>query len=64
MKTRLDSLEHKIDSVLALYERLREENRALHTQLAALENINQGLTRTIEDSRTRLEALLARLPEE
>lgn len=64
MKTRLDSLEHKIDSVLTLYERLREENRALHAQLAALENVNQSLTRTIEESRTRLEALLARLPEE
>jgi cell division protein ZapB len=64
MTTALDSLENKIDSVLALCERLREENRALRTQLSALEGVNQALTQTIETSRSRLEALMERLPEE
>ncbi len=64
MKTPLDSLENKIDSVLALCERLREENRALRTQLTALEGVNQTLTNTIDASRARLEALMERLPEE
>ena len=64
MNTRFDSLETKIDSVLALCERLREENRALHTQLSALEGVNQTLTNTIDASRARLEALMERLPEE
>jgi chromosome segregation ATPase len=64
MNTPLDSLESKIDSVLALCERLREENRALHTQLSALEGVNQTLTNTIDASRARLEALMERLPEE
>ncbi|MBY0339785.1 MAG: cell division protein ZapB [Rhodocyclaceae bacterium] len=64
MNTPLDSLENKIDSVLALCERLREENRALRTQLSALEGVNQTLTNTIDASRARLEALMERLPEE
>ncbi len=64
MNTPLDSLENKIDSVLALCERLREENRALRTQLSALEGVNQTLTHTIDASRARLEALMERLPEE
>lgn len=64
MNAPLDSLEDKIDSVLALCERLREENRVLRTQLAALEGVNQALTTTIDASRTRLEALMERLPED
>ncbi|HWV17556.1 MAG TPA: cell division protein ZapB [Rhodocyclaceae bacterium] len=64
MTTPLDSLENKIDSVLALCERLRDENRALRTQLSALEGVNQTLTQTIDTSRARLEALMERLPEE
>lgn len=64
MNTPLDSLENKIDGVLALCERLREENRALRTQLSALEGVNQTLTNTIDASRARLEALMERLPEE
>jgi cell division protein ZapB len=64
MNAPLDSLENKIDSVLALCERLREENRALRTQLSALEGVNQTLTNTIDASRARLEALMERLPEE
>lgn len=64
MNTPLDSLENKIDSVLALCERLRDENRALRTQLSALEGVNQTLTQTIDTSRARLEALMERLPEE
>jgi len=64
MATSLNTLETKIDSVLALCERLREENRALRTQLSALEGVNQTLTNTIDASRARLEALMERLPEE
>lgn len=64
MATPLDSLETKIDSVLALCERLRAENRALRVQLSALEGVNQSLTHTIDASRARLEALMNRLPEE
>jgi len=64
MNAPLDSLEKKIDSVLALCEQLRDENRALRTQLSALEGVNQTLTQTIDTSRARLEALMERLPEE
>lgn len=64
MATSLTSLESKIDSVLALCERLRDENRALRTQLSALEGVNQTLSNTIDASRARLEALMERLPEE
>lgn len=64
MNTPLDSLENKIDRMLALCERLRDENRALRTQLSALEGVNQTLTLTIDTSRARLEALMERLPEE
>ena len=64
MTTPLTSLENKIDTMLALCERLRNENRALRTQLSALEGVNQTLTHTIDASRARLEALMERLPEE
>ncbi len=64
MATSLNTLETKIDSVLTLCERLRAENRALRTQLSALEGVNQTLTNTIDASRARLEALMERLPEE
>lgn len=64
MNTSLDSLEHKVDSMLAFCERLREENRALRTQLSALEGVNQSLCQTIDASRTRLEALMEKIPEE
>jgi cell division protein ZapB len=64
MNTPLDSLENKIDRMLALCEQLRDENRALRTQLSALEGVNQTLTQTIDTSRARLEALMERLPEE
>jgi uncharacterized protein (TIGR02449 family) len=64
MNTPLDSLENKIGAMLALCERLRDENRALRTQLSALEGVNQTLTNTIDASRARLEALMERLPEE
>lgn len=64
MNTPLDSLENKIGRMLALCDRLRDENRALRTQLSALEGVNQTLTNTIDASRARLEALMERLPEE
>ncbi|HTJ96131.1 MAG TPA: hypothetical protein VL381_01575 [Rhodocyclaceae bacterium] len=64
MNAPLDSLEHKVDAVLALCEQLREENRALQTQLSALEGVNQTLCNTIDTSRARLEALMNQLPEE
>jgi FtsZ-binding cell division protein ZapB len=63
MDTRFDSFERKVNSVLELVDSLRDENRTLRTQLAALEGTNQRLTHTINTSRERLEALLAQLPE-
>lgn len=64
MTSSLDSLESKIDKVLTLCERLREENHALREQVHTLEGINQSLSATIDASRERLEALMEQLPED
>ena len=64
MSPDLDSLEQKIEQVLAMYGHLRDDNRALREQLASLEQKNQSLVSRADAARTRLEALMEKLPAE
>lgn len=58
----LDSLEQKIEQVLALCSQLRSENHGLRDQLAELEQRNQSLVSRVDTARVRLEALMDKLP--
>ncbi len=63
MDDRLDALDHKVEQVLALCHSLRDENLALRNRVAGLEGENRQLLDKINSARTRLEALMERLPE-
>lgn len=71
MNADLSTLEQKIEDVVAFCQRLREENHALRGRIAGLESDKQGLenekralAEKIDTTRTRLEALMDRLPNE
>ncbi|HQR04459.1 MAG: hypothetical protein JSR19_08885 [Proteobacteria bacterium] len=64
MSVPLDSLEKKVNLVLALCGRLDAENRELRHRADDLERRNQDLSGRIEAARMRLESLLPNLPEE
>lgn len=57
------SLEAKVSQFVHLCERLRAENIDLRQQLAAATNDAKRLNDKIDGARTKLEGLLARLPE-
>jgi uncharacterized protein (TIGR02449 family) len=49
--------------VAALCQRLREENRTLREQLAALDAERMGMAERMGSAKQRLESLLAQLPQ-
>jgi cell division protein ZapB len=63
MDDRLDTLDSKVEQVLALCQSLRSENHALRNRVAGLEGENRQLADKISSARQRLEALVTRLPE-
>ena len=58
-----NSLEAKVAQFVGLCERLRAENRDLRQQLATAKNDAKRLNERIEGAKTKLESLLARLPD-
>lgn len=64
MNGELDSLEQKIEQVLAICKQLRSENHALRNQMTEIAQQNRSLVSSAEAARTRLEALLDKLPAE
>ena len=64
MDVELKSLEDKISQFVALCQRLRSDNHDLRQQLASAQNDNKQLNEKIGDAKTRLESLLAQIPEE
>jgi cell division protein ZapB len=64
MEAELNTLDEKISQLVQLCHRLRRDNNELRQQLVAAQNANKHLTDKIESARTRLEALLSRLPED
>ena len=64
MDVELKSLEDKINQFVMLCQRLRSDNHDLRQQLASAHNDNKQLNEKIGDAKTRLESLLAQIPEE
>jgi len=64
MDVELKSLEDKINQFVTLCQRLRSDNHDLRQQLASAHNDNKQLNEKIGDAKTRLESLLAQIPEE
>ena len=58
-----NSLEAKVAQFVGLCERLRAENHDLRQQLAAARNDAKRLSERIDGAKTKLESLLARLPD-
>jgi uncharacterized protein (TIGR02449 family) len=63
MQAELDALESKIAQILERYQGMREENLRLRQHLVAMENSNKQLTEKLGEARTRIEALLSRIPD-
>jgi cell division protein ZapB len=64
MDVELKSLEDKINQFVMLCQRLRSDNHELRQQLASAHNDNKQLNEKIGDAKSRLESLLAQIPEE
>ncbi|HSD37922.1 MAG TPA: cell division protein ZapB [Rhodocyclaceae bacterium] len=63
MDKEISQLEERATRLLGEYQALRDENRALHTRLDALEADNTRLRDKLAQCIARVEALIARLPE-
>lgn len=64
MDAELKSLEAKINQFVALCQRLRADNHQLRQQLATAQNQSRQLSEKIGDAQSRLETMLAHIPEE
>jgi cell division protein ZapB len=58
-----NALEAKVAQFVGLCERLRAENHDLRQQLASAKNDAKRLNERIDGAKTKLENLLARLPD-
>jgi uncharacterized protein (TIGR02449 family) len=63
METELTALEDRVRHAAQLCQRLREENTELRQRMAQLANENKRLEEKVTGARSRLEGLLARIPE-
>ena len=64
MNAELETLEAKIEQVVALVHQLRAENEVLRNQMAAAEAERLHLRQTMTAARERLEGLMDKLPED
>jgi cell division protein ZapB len=63
MEKDLDALSDKVAEMVKIVAKLREENLQLRQQLAAKSDENTRLSEKISVATTRLEAVLAKIPE-
>lgn len=63
MDAEFATLEQKLEQLLALHAAAQAENRSLRDRLAAVEGANRELNDRLGLAGSRLEALLARIPE-
>lgn len=64
MESELNSLDEKINQFVRLCQQLRSENIQLRQQLARAASENKHLAEKMNTAASRLEALLAHIPEE
>jgi cell division protein ZapB len=63
MESQLNSLDIKLQQLLELCQNLRAENQKLRQQIAVASDHNKQLDERVIYARTRMESLLANLPE-
>ncbi len=63
MEKDLDALSNKVVEMVKVVAKLRDENLQLRQQLAVKSDENTRLSQKIADATTRLEAVLAKIPE-
>lgn len=63
MKTELNELEGKVQTLVELCRRLRRENSELRQQLATSRNENMRLSEKVSVAAQRIDALLQSIPE-
>ncbi|HSO08247.1 MAG TPA: cell division protein ZapB [Pelomicrobium sp.] len=63
MDAELKALDEKIQQLVTLCQRLREQNSELRQKLAASQSENKRLDDKIGTARARLEGLLEKIPE-
>ena len=64
MEAEFNALDEKVQQMVALCRRLRQDNSALRQQLASANTENQRLSEKISTAAERLEALIGQVPEE
>ncbi|HSC80746.1 MAG TPA: hypothetical protein VLC08_10355 [Chitinolyticbacter sp.] len=64
MDAELESLADKIGHLVKLCAQLKAENHGLRQQVLALEQNNQQLSAKVAGTKTRVAAILAKLPED
>ena len=63
MQNELQSLEAKVAHLVTLFAQSRAEAQTLRTKVVTLEAANQSMTEKIKAASTRLEGLMATLPD-
>lgn len=60
--TDFENLEQKLSQLVALHKQIKDENRDMRLQVAKLESENRALGEKLAQARSRIEAVIARLP--
>ena len=63
MQNELQTLEAKVTQLVALFAQSRAEVQSLRGKVVTLESANHGMAEKIKAASTRLEALMATLPD-
>jgi cell division protein ZapB len=63
MEAELTALDDKISQLVLLTQKLRQDNSELRQQLASVQSENKRLSEKVNTAKTRLESLLAQIPE-
>jgi cell division protein ZapB len=63
MEAELTALDDKISQLVLLTQKLRKDNSELRQQLASVQSENKRLSEKVDAAKTRLESLLAQIPE-
>jgi cell division protein ZapB len=60
--TDFENLEQKLTQLVVLHRQIKDENRDMRLQVAKLESENRALGEKLAQARSRIEAVIARLP--
>lgn len=63
MEAELTALDDKISQLIQLTQKLRKDNSQLRQHLASVQSENKRLADKVDTARTRLESLLAQIPD-